>query len=57
MTVAIVENMIGQIEMEADMVEVIALQAVMDLMIRCLMAFVDEVPMLLFQLNSPLHQY
>jgi hypothetical protein len=57
MTVAIVENMIGQIEMEADMVEVITLQAVMDLMIRCLMAFVGEVPMLLFQLNSLLHQY
>jgi hypothetical protein len=47
MTVAIVENMIGQIEMEADMVEVIVLQAVMDLMIRCLMASVDEAPMLL----------
>jgi hypothetical protein len=57
MTVAIVENMIGQIEMEADMVEVIVLQAVMDLMIRCLMASVDEAPMLLLQLSSPLHQY
>jgi hypothetical protein len=57
MTVAIVENMIGQIEMEADMVEVIVLQAVMDLMIRCLMASVDEAPMLLLQLSSPRHQY
>jgi hypothetical protein len=55
--VAVTENMIKLREMEADMVEVITLQAVMGLMIRCLMVSMDGPLMVLLLLSSPLHRY